>query len=41
MLHAVITHAIALLVGAGGGAWAWGKYKAKAAADLAKVASKV
>lgn len=41
MLTTIITHAVALLIGAGGGAYAWNKYKAKVAADLASVAKKV
>lgn len=41
MLTTIITHAVALLVGAGGGVYAWSKYKAKAAADLASVSKKI
>lgn len=37
----LITHAVAFVVGAGGGAWAWNKYKARAAAKLAQVATSV
>lgn len=40
-MFTIITHAVALLVGAGVGAWAWQKWKAKVAADLATVAKKV
>lgn len=39
-LSELFHYAIVFIVGAGAGAWAWGKYKAKVAADIAKVTGK-
>jgi hypothetical protein len=41
MMHTLVTHVIAFLLGSGGGAWAWNKYAAKAASDLAAVKAKL
>lgn len=37
----IVTHGAAFVIGVLGGAWAWNRYKAKAAADLAKLSTNV